>query len=453
MKNKNLNRAAILGALTLFFTACEKAYFPQPPKAKVPTETAALEASFVSTAPITINDAYWKNADFLKVPVSDLNKGSLYPDGFLNMTGTYNGLTSFNKGADPKVVMKAAYDNTKLYLYIEWIDSDIDPAIEASWLYGPADPLKTDTTGGWTSQGNSDKLALAFDIANASSSAGTFADKGCAASCHNNKMQPATGSVDIWKWDLAISEPLGYATDMVTDPSGLVNDAGTTIAVRNKLAAGNARSAPEFEWDGTAQEYVRPDGKSTTLDPAFFLLNKTAFVGDLKKGDEVYHNETYGCNHCHGDEGGGVGSFGEATAFASTGFASKWSRASIKSFSGDADHQGKQYWSQVPPANYDDLIAYIKGLGSIPGYYLKTPTGSSSNIWSVSNVARTKVNTIAPHTVYKVILVRDLTTGNPDDIQFTTPEGKTYPFGMALMDNDGKNHIGSLKQILTFKSK
>ena len=181
MKNKNLNRAAILGALTLFFTACEKAYFPQPPKAKVPTETAALEASFVSTAPITINDAYWKNADFLKVPVSDLNKGSLYPDGFLNMTGTYNGLTSFNKGADPKVVMKAAYDNTKLYLYIEWIDSDIDPAIEASWLYGPADPLKTDTTGGWTSQGNSDKLALAFDIAKASSSAGTFADKGCAA--------------------------------------------------------------------------------------------------------------------------------------------------------------------------------------------------------------------------------------------------------------------------------
>jgi hypothetical protein len=68
-------------------------------------------------------------------------------------------------------------------------------------------------------------------------------------------------------------------------------------------------------------------------------------------------------------------------------------------------------------------------------------------------VARTKVNTIAPHTVYKVILVRDLTTGNPDDIQFTTPEGKSYPFGMALMDNDGKNHIGSLKQILTFKSK
>lgn len=454
MKNINKNRVVLIGAIALLFAACEKAYFPQPPKPKVAHETENLEASFVNTPPMTLNDAYWKNADYLKVPVSDLNKNSLYPEGFLNMTGTYGGLATFNKGAEPKVIMKAAYDNTKLYVYMEWVDSDLSPEFEASWLNGPKDPLKSDSTGGWTSQGNSDKVALAFDIANASSSAGTFANTGCAASCHNNKMQPATGSVDIWSWDLALSEPLGYATDLVTtSATGLANDAGTTTSVRNKVTPGNPRSAPEFEWDGTPQEYVRPDGKSTNLDPAFYLLNKTAFIGDLKKGDEVYHNAIYGCNHCHGENGEGYGTFGEATAFASTGFAGKWSREKIKEFSGNVDHQGVQYWAQVPPANYDDLIAFIKGLGSLPGYYLKTPTGSSADVWSVSNVTRTKINTNGPHTVYKVLLVRDLTTGNPDDAQFPTPEGKSFPFGVALMDNDGKNHIGSLKQILTFKSK
>ncbi len=454
MKNKHKNILIFSGTFLLLFTACEKEYFPQPPKARVPIETVKLEASFVNTPPITITDAYWKNADYLKVPVIDLNKNSIYSNGYLNMTETFKGIASFNNGVDPKVVMKAAYDDTKLYLYIEWIDSDYSPAFEASFLNGPLDPLKSDTTNGWTSQGNSDKVSLAFEIANASSAAGTFTDKGCAASCHNNKMQPALGSVDIWNWDLAASEPLGYARDMVTEYSkGLLNDAGASMFVRNKVIPGNPRSAPEYEWDGTPQSYLRPDGKTTNLDAAFFLWNKAPFIGDINKGDVVYHHVTYGCNHCHGDNGEGIGSFGEATAFASAGFASKWSRTTIKSFSGDPDHEGKTYWQQVPPINYDDLIAYIKGLGSLPGYYLQTPAGSSANIWTVSNVTRTKVNTNAPHTVYKVILIRNLSTGNPDDAQFLLPEGKSFPFGIALMDNDGKNHIGSLKQILFFKAK
>ncbi len=460
-KNKNNNmkiffqhKALIIATLVLLIaTSCQKEYFPQPPAPKVAKETTTLEATFAITPPLSLNDPFWKAADFLKVPVIDLNKNMLYGDGLLNMTGTYNGYLSFNGGTDPKVVMKAAYDATKLYIYLEWIDSDISPAFEASFLNGPLDPLKSDTSGGWTSQGNSDKVSLAFEIANASSAAGTFSDKGCAASCHQNKMQPATGSVDIWNWDLAISEPLGYAKDMVTDGvNGFVNDAGTPMAVKNKTSANNPRSGPAYEWNGVEQTHIRPDGKSTNLDPAFFLLNKTAFLGDIIKGEKVYHNATYGCGHCHGEKGEGDGPTGEGTAFASTGFAGKYSRAMINTYSGNSDlHTGYSYWAQVPAADYDDLIAYIKGFGSIPGYYLTTPTGSNANVWSVSNVGRTKVNTAAPHTLYKVLLVRDLATGNSDDAQFLLPKGKSFPFGLALMDNDGKNHIGSLKQILTFK--
>ncbi len=457
LKMKIFFNPKILAILTiiLLFTACEKAYFPQPPRPKVSIQTADLEASYATTPPITLANAYWKTADYIKVTVGDLNTKSLYPDGLLNMTGTYNGINSFNNGkTDPNVIMKAAYDDKKVYLYIEWTDNDYSPNLEASILNGPSDPLKTDNPDGWTSQGNSDKVSLAFDISGATSAAGTFAEKGCAASCHNGKMQPASGSVDLWNWDLAVSEPLGYAKDMITNATtGLDYDAGTAMMVRNKVIPGDPRSAPMYEWDGSEQRCGRPFGDSSKLDPAYYLYKKTAFIGDIVNGDMVYHNETYGCFHCHGEHGEGDGPTGEGTAFANIGFAAKWSRAGIKDFSGKSEHTGFTYWAQVPTNVQDDMIAYMKALGSIPGYYLVNPTGSQANIWTVSNVTRGKINTFNPHTVYKVLLVRDLTNANSDDIQFASPEGKSYPFGIALMDNDGKNHIGSLKQTLTFKSK
>ena len=450
--NKKIN-AYLVVLVAMLFVACEEEFFPAPPKAKTAKETTTLEAAFTATAPITLSDAYWKTANYLKVPVIDLNKNLLYPNGYLNATGTYGGLATFNAGVNPNVIMKAAYDNSKMYVYIEWTDNDLSPASFSSILNGPSDPLKTDTTPGWTSQGNSDKVALAFDIDNASGSAGSFANVGCAASCHSNSMQTLSGSVDIWNWDLASSEALGYANDLNANSAlGLSNDAGSIMSILNKTN-NTARSAPLYEWDGTEQTVLRPDGKTTTIDPGYYLKNKTDFIGDIEAGESVYHNSVYGCSHCHGDYGEGNGPFGDGTAFAAVGFASKYSRASIKTYSSSDLHTGKPYWAQVPVNKQDDLIAFIKGMGSLPGYYLNTPDGSSADVWSVSNVTRSRLNTTSPHTTYKIILVRNLVTNNPDDAQFNLTTSKVYPFGIALMDNDGKNHIGSLKQTLTFKDK
>ncbi len=451
MKLNYIYKSIVVVFLSIAFVACEEEFFPAPPKAKSAKETTTLEATFVATPPITLSDAYWKIADYLKVPVIDLNKNLLYPNGYLNMTGTYNGLTSFNAGANPNVIMKAAYDNAKMYLYVEWTDNDLSPASFASILNGPVDPLKSDTAGGWTTQENSDKFSIAFDINNATSSAGAFSNVGCAASCHSNSMQTLSGSVDLWNWDLATSEALGYAHDWsVNSATGIQNDAGNIMAILNKSTS-DARTAPIYEWNGVEQIITRPDGKSTTLDPGYYLYNKTAFIGDIVEGKTIYHNAVYGCNHCHGDFGEGNGPFGDGTAFASVGFASKYSRAAIKSFSSSELHTGKPYWSQVPVNKQDDLIAFIKGMGSLPGFTLTAPDGSAADVWSVSNVTRSRLNTIAPHTQYKVILVRNLVTSNADDAQFNVATSKTYPFGIALMDADSKNHIGSLKQILTFK--
>lgn len=439
--------------LLMTFIGCQKEYFPQPPLPKVAKQTSTLEASYSPAPSLNINDKFWKQADFLKVTSVDINKGLLYTDGLLNMTGTYNGMSEFNAGKDPNMIMKAAYDNNKIYVYVEWTDSDLNPQFGSSIWNGHADPLKSDTANDWTSQGNSDRLALAFDISGASSSAGTFVEKGCAASCHNNQMQPATGTVDIWNWSLALSEPLGYASDMVADATnGLTSDAGQKLSVRNKVDIDDDRSAPAYEWDGTDQTLTRPDGKTTTLDPTFYLLNKTPFLGNIKTGDAVYHFVGT-CDHCHGEYGEGGGEGGDGPAFADLAFGGKYSRAMIKNFASSNLHDGHTFFNDVPVSSQDDLIAYIKGLASLPGNYLTQPDGSSADIWTVSNINRTKINIYSLHTVYKILLVRNLTTNNSDDAQFTLPEGKSFPFGVALMDNDGKNHVGSLKEILTFKSK
>jgi hypothetical protein len=447
-------KALLLPGILLLAMACEKKYLPKPPAPpppKVGLETSTLEASYVTSAPLTLSDAYWKSADFLKVPLADLTKNQLYGDGFLNMTNTFNGLASFNNGTDPRVVMKAAYDNNKVYLYVEWVDNNFNPGFGSAMVNGPADPLKSDTTNGWTSQWNSDKMSLAFDIGNASGDAGTFSAKGCAASCHGGKKQTAAGSVDMWCWDLAVSDPLGYAKDMVCDAAnGLANDAGTGYFLPNRKNPSDPRSGPAYEWDGTEQSVVRPDGKTTVLDPGYYLLNKTAFTGDYKTGKSVFHNTALSdCAHCHGYNGAN----GEATEFANVSFARKFSRSSLKTFAASESHEGNSYWARTPIANVDDLIAYIKGIGSVPGVYLTTPSGSTADVWTVSNVLRARINTGATNAKYTVLMVRNLTTANSDDVQFTSPEGKAFKFGLALMNGDAKNHVGSTLQTLTFKTK
>jgi cytochrome c553 len=238
---------------------------------------------------------------------------------------------------------------------------------------------------------------------------------------------------------------------MVCDVSGgLSNDGGGSMYVQNKKTIDKPRSGPAYEWDGTEQSVTRPDGKAVILDPGYYLLNKTAFLGDPVKGASIYSEDaTGGCYHCHGVNG----SNGEATAFTTVGFARKYSRESLKSFAASEHHEGYTYWARVPAASVNDLMAYIKGLGSVPGVYLTPPTGSHGDVWSSSNVSRARINTSSPHTTYSVLLVRNLSTLNTDDVQFSLPEGKSYSFGIALMNGDSKNHIGSFKQTLTFKPK
>lgn len=443
----------------LIIGSCEKDYFLEPPPPPpIPTSemTSTLEAVLVTTPPIAIGSAYWKTADYLKIIATNVSINQLYGDGLLNMTGSFYGLTSFNNGtANPSLTLKAAYDNDQLYILAEWTDLDLDVS-NSSWLYnGPIDPLKTDATGGWTSQRNSDRLAFAFEISNASSAAGTFSSVGCAASCHTSGsmswMFPDAGKVDLWNWSLARSAPLGYAEDMIANSDSLAFDEGQQIHMRNSTGSSD-RSGPAYEWDGTSQTITLPTGQSSILDPAFYLFNKTVFSGDARRGDSIYHrlSPPGDCVDCHGarGEGGSAGAINQISQ-------NKKSRTTLIS-SMDNVSDMTTYWGPLGSAERDDIVAYLRGLSGVPGYYLVTPDGSNANIKAISNVTPIQIkNAMLPvtnqHTTYQVLITRKLKTNHADDAQFDLSIESTYKFGVALMDNDGKNHIGSTIETLTFK--
>ena len=113
------------------------------------------------------------------------------------------------------------------------------------------------------------------------------------------------------------------------------------------------------------------------------------------------------------------------------------------------------YWTPLSPSDKNDIVAFLRGLSGVPGYYLTTPDGSNADIKAVSNVTPVNIKDAMltatnHHTKYQVLITRKLSTNNSDDVQFTPSQG-TYKFGVALMDNDGKNHIGSTVETLTFK--
>lgn len=456
MKRINQVIKIFLGVILIIVTnACEKDYFYTPPPPPTSEQTSTLEASHVATPPSTINSAYWKTADYLKINSQNVSTNQLYSDGLLNMTGSYYGLPSFSNGTDPGLTLKAAYDDNNLYILAEWIDSTVNVS-NSSWRwFGPADPLKGDISSGWTSQRNNDKFAMAFEINAASSPAGNFSSVGCAASCHTSLgtdyMFPTSGSVDLWNWNLAISAPLGYAQDMVANSTDSISDdSGQKMYERNWISSTN-RSGPAYEWDGTTQTITTASGQSAILDPAFYIYNKTPFIGDIQRGDSIFHRTSPpgDCASCHGSYGVG-GTEGAINLISQN----KKSRAALISGMDDVSDMAA-YWSPLSPSDKNDIVAFLRGLSGVPGYYLTTPDGSNADIKAISNVTPVNIKDAMlvatnHHTKYQVLITRKLRTNNPDDVQFTPSQG-TYKFGVALMDNDGRNHIGSLVETLTFK--
>ncbi|MEQ9415162.1 MAG: hypothetical protein RIF39_15110 [Cyclobacteriaceae bacterium] len=391
------------------------------PTPEVPDPTTTLEAKFVTSAPNKINSNFWKTADYLPITAQNQITGQIpADDGLFNMSSTLNGLTDFNLGKDPNITLKAAYTNDSIYILINWKDTTYN-ASQANWYYdGPTDTNKSGSTAGWTSQKSDDNLMLSFDM--------------------------GAGKSDVWNWSLALSEPLGFAIDMIDNGSGAAADTGNKTYVRN--AVSDNRSGPQFDWDGNQQELSRKSGGFTILDPGYYLLNKKSFVGNIIDGESYFQAE---CAPCHGTKGDGNGFSNPVfVALNLPGQFNRWTRNALDDFASDfGQHEGAIHYPSTETER-NDLFARLRGFSGIPGYYLQNPTGSNSDVMALSNVQLAKIE--KENKGYTVLLQRALNTGNSDDIVFD-PAQMSYTFKLSFGNDDMLNKIGAINQQLTFKPK
>ncbi len=414
-KKRNIKFLTLIGTLISFFSCEWEKTEPLIPF--VPRNKDVLEAKYItSERPISIHSPVWSEVHFHEVNVFDISKGKIYPeDGILNMTGTYEGLSSFNKGDSVNLILKAAYDNEFIYILAEWNDQYANASFKSWFFNGPPDPYKQDDTTGWTSQKNDDNLILNFPL-------------------------PGTSAyhLDIWKWSLALSEPVGHGIDLhMLKDSSITYDKGTPPYSRN-WRTDNNRAGPMYEWNGESQQVTKGDGNLAILDPAYYLFNTTTFTGDPKAGDAVYKNSCSGC-HGTGPEAYAAPLIGESL--------NRYSRKALADYSASPFHDGKSYYEKLDSSQKENLAARIRSLSGIPGHVLHLPEGSSADILASSNVV---TSNIIPweNNRYKVLLYRKLSTGNEDDIQFEP--GEKYVFSIFLTDNDEINYIGTLTDTLVF---
>ena len=410
----------------IYFSACEsekrippKGYIPNTPES-----VEKLEAAYFWIPQDQLNSPYWKEANYVEITLSNGSIRNLYPDGYLNMTGTYNGLADFNRGDDAKATIKAGYDDEFVYLLIEWKDTTADASLASRIFNGPEDVRKQDTTGGWTSQRNQDNMLVFFGL--------------------------PEGGYDVWKWSMAYTAPLNLALNLSADASGIVD--GETEILHDNSSDGTSRSRPRYEWNGERQEITLSDGTRRLLDPAYYLLDdmKMDFEGDVEKGQKAF-NVTADCRYCHGPNGNGISDGYTNGGALNDVFTNRYTREGIVELIDSPGHEGRgpQYWGRIKndSAAVFDLVTFLRGIAGVPGNTI-VPPSSEPDISALTNVGTGTVST--RNTSYQILLRRRLQNGNSEDVQFT-PEN-TYTLSIRLSDNDEINFLESQNLELIFKS-
>jgi hypothetical protein len=411
--------------LVISFIGCEtekrnppKGYLPVTPKA-----TENLEAGYFWMPQDKLSSPYWKTAPYVEVQLSNQSTFKLYSDGFLNMTGTYKGLTSFNRGTDSKVTLKAGYDKEYLYILVEWNDTTTNPSYE-TWLWqGPQDINKDDSSAGWTSQRNNDNLVLYFD-------------------------DLANNSKNAWRWSLAYTAPFEMALNLHADENGNFENANPIFRNGDE---NNSRSGPMYEWNGIRQKVLMGDGSVKVLDPAYYLLdsNKSFYSGNIKQG-EIIFNGTADCKFCHGPYGNGEFEGSDGGVLADV-FTNKYSRQGLIDFISSSAHEGSggQYFGKIKndSVKVENLLAFLRGIAGVPGNILLNPS-TTPDIKALTNISLGGID--KKNSRYQVLFKRKLMTNATDDVDFFP--GNTYSISIRLSDNDEINYVGATGIELIFNS-
>lgn len=384
--------------IVFVFEYCEYEELPGP---NLPRETSKVEAIYIKTAnPVLSNSPIWEEANFTKVVLSDIVTGNAYGENMREMNGTRDGIESLGGSNAVDLTLKSVYDSEYVYILAEWNDPSLNVAYK-NWYW--------DTS--WFRKGNADNLILKFDM---------------------------DGGSDVWQWNVALSEPVGYALDRIEQNGIIRDDEGLS-----SFSLNNSTVKPLLEWDGQAPIFEKPSGFPAILDPAYFMAGTTDYIGEPDNGQELF---TQNCLACHGvlGETGFVNDYGESLDPINL---NRWSRKTLDDYIRSEDHDGRIVYSTLNYINKADLFSFIRSTGGIPGFSVQLPEGSAADIEAQTFLSLTNVH--PDNSGYRIMLKRKLQTFNPDDIQFT-PQSRSYGFQVLLSHNDDLNFVGALGQELVF---
>lgn len=461
--------ASAPGAYTIAVTILDnrqrwsQAFLPLSVGGEAAHQTTDLEAQLISTPP---DDLYWTNANWVSA-TADAAHGSKDQ----TYANEYNNAGS-KAGFSATVTLKAAYTLNDLYIWVSWIDpTSTSDAVRRRWYFngGTAAAVPTFPSAvtnhtaaitdsvpvGWSENLNDDKVGIMWDViqsgSGASGTGGTFAANGCAITCHaSGDMYPDTGTTNLWNWKAGESNPLGLAedeyckADTVTPAnSGRKVDPTLSTLVPNIKTAGDLTSGPAWVWDPSKPQTNLPlwDTTTPTFDKQLFLLDvdKMPIEGDATAGNTAY---TASCLSCHGADGATVSGKNLATDGLTK------TADQIKTAATAPEHaDGKTAWDALPDADKSNVIARIRAFAGVPGNAFVLPGDTADGLYVVNHT-----KTLASGT-YTVIFRRRLTTAlTTEQAQFSdTSATASYPFAVAVMDFDAKNHAGTPLLKLVFK--
>ena len=174
------------------------------------------------------------------------------------------------------VTLKALYDDENLYILATWTDGKGTKSVnKGRWSFDG----KT-----WTqSPEDEDRLIMMWDMGAPNPDGAR-----CATMCHledrpKPRMRTTAGSVDIWQWKSARTNPVGFADDMHFISASSFDDTLATI-INDK---GKATYQDNINKEGNAPAYQAVSGPTEEVDFLFYLPEQikasTVFVPSVPK--------------------------------------------------------------------------------------------------------------------------------------------------------------------------
>ncbi len=314
-----------------------------------------------------------------------------------------------NGGGSFVASIKVAQDSVRLYMLIQWPDQNPDrlgPRLvwDSNTALSPIGCSSQDSVllnCEWTlTDDDEDRVAVMWDKGDAADGSGTFRDRGCQVACHGN-MHPASGSVDIWHWRAARTNPIqypliaglrvGFADDGYADANGRVDDPGAPFFrsnVRMVTCAGGRRVPRPLKIPVALDDDGRPSVRGNdNMRPCEYIFDSNARDFTLCSRE----------NPCRQFEQSDVVDWVQGDDLSATLLSRPANEAARRS---RHDVEARGQWVGV-------------GQG-----------GAFKGVWTVE-------------------MSRLLATGHPEDLDFDVNRTEPYTVAIAIMNNNGEIHSGS----------